>query len=173
MASCRHDETMKLIGIRDAMVDQLLTEGKTRKPSWKDIAAKFNATGFDRNPEQCSSMWSSLVKKYEVVTYSCSSPNYPSCVLPLNRQRQHILSCQCGALYVPRQWWRRKLHGPDCTPLEKEWSYFEAMDAVMKKQAKNSSPQETKERDRRRTKRSRKSSSSDTTTPQLQEQEQQ
>lgn len=66
----RHDETMKLIGIRNAMVDELLKEGKSRKPSWKDIAASFNEMGFERNPEQCSSMWSSLVKKYEVVTDS-------------------------------------------------------------------------------------------------------
>jgi len=54
------------------MVDQLLKEGKSRKPSWKNITANFNAIGLERNPEQCSSMWSSLVKKYEVVT--CSNP---------------------------------------------------------------------------------------------------
>lgn len=87
---CRHDETMKLIGIRSAMVDQLLKEGKSRKPSWKDIAAAFNAIGFERNPEQCSSMWSSLVKKYEVVTYS-----HPALMLALSKTLLVSISNYC------------------------------------------------------------------------------
>ncbi|KAG0621811.1 hypothetical protein M758_3G050600 [Ceratodon purpureus] len=63
----RHDETLKFIEIRSAMIDQLRKEGKGRKPSWKDISASLTENGFQRNPEQCSSMWSSLVKKYEAV----------------------------------------------------------------------------------------------------------
>lgn len=56
---------------------------------------------------------------------------------------------------------------PSAAPPKKEWSYFEAMDAVMKKQANTPVPQEV-DHDRRRTKRTKKSSSNEA--PQLQEQ---
>jgi len=131
----RHDETLNLIGIRSAMVDQLLKEGKSRKPSWKNITANFNAIGFERNPEQCSSMWSSLVKKYEA---------------------QAVVE-------------EKASRDPSAAPPKKEWAYFEAMDAVMKKHANNAVSQEVKDRDKRRTRRTKKSSSNET--PQLQQQQ--
>ena len=46
-----------------------MVKAKKKKPSWKDIAASLAQHGFTRTPEQCSSMWSSLVKKYEVETH--------------------------------------------------------------------------------------------------------
>lgn len=131
----RHEETLKLIGIRSAMVDQLLKEGKSRKPSWKDIAANFNALGFERNPEQCSSMWSSLLKKYEA---------------------QAVVK-------------EKASRDPSAAPPKKEWTFFEAMDAVMKKHANTPVTQEVKDRVRRRTRRTKKSSSNETT--QLQQQQ--
>lgn len=66
----RSDETVKLIEARSAMEEQMV-KAKKKKPSWKDIAASLAQHGFTRTPEQCSSMWSSLVKKYEVETHFC------------------------------------------------------------------------------------------------------
>ena len=67
------DETLKLIEVRSAMEDQFAVEKKKRKSVWKDTATLLEQQGFKRTPEQCSSMWSSLVKKYEVETSSLSA----------------------------------------------------------------------------------------------------
>jgi hypothetical protein len=63
---CRLDETHKLIEVRSVMATQLRKDGSKKKPTWKDVAVTLAGLGFNRSPEQCSSMWSSLVKKYEV-----------------------------------------------------------------------------------------------------------
>ncbi len=63
---CRLDETHKLIEVRSVMTTQLRKDGSKKKPTWKDAAVTLAGLGFNRSPEQCSSMWSSLVKKYEV-----------------------------------------------------------------------------------------------------------
>jgi hypothetical protein len=55
---------------------------------------------------------------------------------------------------------------PSAAPPKKEWNYFEAMDAVVKKQKKQASSTEVKDRGRR-TKRAKKTSPSE---PQLQSQ---
>jgi len=54
-------------------MEEQMVKAKKKKPSWKDIAASLAQHGFTRTPEQCSSMWSSLVKKYEVEkhTFAC------------------------------------------------------------------------------------------------------
>jgi hypothetical protein len=62
----RLDETHKLIEVRSVMATQLRKDGSKKKPTWKDVAVTLAGLGFNRSPEQCSSMWSSLVKKYEV-----------------------------------------------------------------------------------------------------------
>jgi len=59
---------------------------------------------------------------------------------------------------------------PSAAPPKKEWTYFEAMDAVMKKHANTPVSQEGKDRDKRRTRRTKKNSSSNET-PQLQQQQ--
>jgi hypothetical protein len=64
---CRLDETHKLIEVRSVMATQLRKDGSKKKPTWKDVAVTLAGLGFNRSPEQCSSMWSSLVKKYEAV----------------------------------------------------------------------------------------------------------
>lgn len=69
----RMDETLKLIEVRSAMEDQFAVEKKKRKSVWKDTATLLEQQGFKRTPEQCSSMWSSMVKKYEVETSSLSA----------------------------------------------------------------------------------------------------
>ncbi|CAK9236232.1 unnamed protein product [Sphagnum tenellum] len=63
----RLDETHKLIEVRSVMTTQLRKDGSKKKPTWKDVAVTLAGLGFNRSPEQCSSMWSSLVKKYEAV----------------------------------------------------------------------------------------------------------
>ena len=78
-----------------------MVKAKKKKPSWKDIAASLAQHGFTRTPEQCSSMWSSLVKKYEVETHFCLH------VMHFDMQLRKyfygsLLSCQCWTVYGPR-----------------------------------------------------------------------
>lgn len=70
---CRLDETMKLIEVRSSMESRFSKEMNKRKPIWKDVATLLTENGFNRSPEQCSSMWSSLVKKYEVSAFFTNS----------------------------------------------------------------------------------------------------
>lgn len=113
----RMEETLKLIEVRSAMGDQFVVEKKKKRKSvWKDIAALLEQQGFERTPEQCSSMWSSMVKKYEVETssllalfFTCSINLFTafaaSCVLwgPLHTMSKLCVSMNCKGLWNPSE----------------------------------------------------------------------
>lgn len=96
----RSDETVKLIEARSAMEEQMV-KAKKKKPSWKDIAASLAQHGFTRTPEQCSSMWSSLVKKYEVETHFCLHAMHFD-MQPRKDFYGSLLSCQSWTVYGSR-----------------------------------------------------------------------
>ncbi|KAL2634153.1 hypothetical protein R1flu_005632 [Riccia fluitans] len=63
----RSVETLELIKIRSNMEAEVHS-GQSKKALWKNVSVALCDAGFDRTAEQCCSMWSSLLKKYEVVS---------------------------------------------------------------------------------------------------------
>ncbi|BFI30298.1 ribonuclease J [Marchantia polymorpha subsp. ruderalis] len=65
-------ETLELIKVRSGMEAEVQS-GQSKKALWKNVSLALTDAGFDRTPEQCCSMWSSLVKKYEIVSEDTKS----------------------------------------------------------------------------------------------------
>ncbi|KAL3693663.1 hypothetical protein R1sor_007314 [Riccia sorocarpa] len=63
----RSVETLELIKVRSNLEAEVQS-GQTKKAVWKNVSVALSDAGFDRTPEQCCSMWSSLLKKYEMVS---------------------------------------------------------------------------------------------------------
>lgn len=45
-----------------------LRQGQGRKGLWKGVSKTLAEAGFDRSPEQCKTVWFTLVKRYKVQT---------------------------------------------------------------------------------------------------------
>eukprot|EP01018_Ginkgo_biloba_P034064 Gb_26634 [translate_table: standard] len=60
------NETLKLIEMRGNLDSRFKTE-ESKKILWKEISAALQEHGIERSPDQCKSLWSSLVKKHESV----------------------------------------------------------------------------------------------------------
>lgn len=59
----KQHETLKLIEMRGNMENRFKTEKE--KVIWEEISASLFEHGIDRGPDQCKSLWASLVTKYE------------------------------------------------------------------------------------------------------------
>ena len=91
-------------------------------------------------------------------------PAWCSCFLSQSAEQYSNLSVWCF-LWAQAVVEEKASRDPSAPPPKKEWSYFEAMHAVLKKQATTTVPPEVKDRDRGRTKRAKKTNSNE---PQLQ-----
>lgn len=60
----KKNEIKHLIKVRSAFETEA-RNGRTKKSLWKSIALALADVGYERTPEQCCSMWSSLVKKHK------------------------------------------------------------------------------------------------------------
>lgn len=81
-------ETLKLIEMRGNMENQFKTEKE--KVLWEEISASLLGHGIDRGPDQCKSLWVSLVTKYESLLQGEKSKK----AWPFLAEMDKIFSCQ-------------------------------------------------------------------------------
>lgn len=62
----KRNEVVQLIKVRSSFETEA-RKGHTKKSLWKSISQTLEDFGFQRTPEQCSSMWASLVKKHKII----------------------------------------------------------------------------------------------------------
>lgn len=65
----KSSEILKLIEARKQKeLDMRQGQGQGRKGIWKGVSETLAEAGFDRSPEQCKTVWYSLVKKYKIAS---------------------------------------------------------------------------------------------------------